>query len=99
MPGEKVYVVTQVDDMKDGRIQSTLDDGFMMSNFNVGDNYDKYSELISVDDVVAIAGTISETTDYSIAGKSVDLNDCIVFAVGDDTEEYQKESTDEMLSQ
>lgn len=99
MPGEKVYVVTQVDDMKDGRIQSTLDDGFMMSNFNVGDNYDKYSELISVDDVVAISGTISETTDYSIAGKSVDLNDCIVFAVGDDTEKYRKESTDESLSQ
>lgn len=99
IPGEKVYVVTQVDDMKDGRIQSTLDDGFVMSNFNVGDNYDKYSELISVDDVVAIAGTVSETTDYSIAGKSVDLNDCIVFAVGDDAEEYRKESTDESLSQ
>lgn len=99
MPGEKVYVVTQVDDMKDGRIQSTLDDGFMMSNFNVEDNYDKYSELISVDDVVAIAGTVSETTDYSIAGKSVDLNDCIVFAIGDDAEEYRKESTDESLSQ
>lgn len=99
MSGVKVYVVTQVDDMKDGRIQSTLDDGFVMSNFNVGDNYDKYSELISVDDVVAIAGTVSETTDYSIAGKSVDLNDCIVFAVGDDAEEYRKESTDESLSQ
>lgn len=99
MPGEKVYVLTQVDDMKDGRIQSTLDDGFMMSNFNVGDNYDKYSELISVDDVIAIAGTVSETTDYSIAGKSVDLNDCIVFAIGDDSEKYRKESTDESLSQ
>lgn len=99
MSGVKVYVVTQVDDMKDGKIQSTLDDGFMMSNFNVGDNFDKYSELISVDDTVAIAGTVSDMTDYSFAGKSVELNDCVVFAIGDDANQYVKDSTDESLLQ
>lgn len=99
MTGVKVYVVTQVDDMKDGKIQSTLDDGFMMSNFNVGDNYNKYSELISEEDTVAIAGTVADMTDYSFAGKSVEVNDCIVFAVGDDASQYVKGSTDESLSQ
>ena len=99
MSGAKVYVVTQVDDMKDGKIQSTLDDGFMMSNFNVGDNYEKYSEFIEVDDTVAIAGTVVDMTDYSFVGKSVEVNDCIVFAVGDDTNQYIKDATDESLSQ
>lgn len=99
MSGVKVYIVTQVDDMKDGMIQSTLDDGFMMSNFNVGDNYDKYSEFITEDDTVAIAGTVADMTDYSFVGKSVELNDCIVFAIGDDANKYDKDSTDESLSQ
>ena len=99
MSGAKVYVVTKVDDMKDGKIQSTLDDGFMMSNFNVGDNYEKYSEFIAEDDAVAIAGTVADMTDYSFVGKSVEVNDCIVFAVGDDTNQYVKDSTDESLSQ
>lgn len=99
MTGVKAYVVTQVDDMKDGMIQSTLDDGFMMSNFNVGDNYEKYSEFIAEDDTVAIAGTVADMKDYSFAGKSVELNDCIVFAVGDDANQYVKDSTDESLSQ
>lgn len=99
MSGVKVYVVTQVDDMKDGKIQSILDNGFMMSNFNVGDNYEKYSEFIAEDDMVAIAGTVADMTDYSFAGKSVEVNDCIVFAVGDDADQYVKDSTDESLSQ
>lgn len=99
MEGAKVYVVTQVDDMKDGIIQSTLDDGFMMSSFHVGNNYDKYSELIAEDDTVAIAGVVTKTNDYSFAGKSVELENCIIFAVGNEVESYRKDSTDESLSQ
>lgn len=99
MSGVKVYIVTQVDDIKDGRIQSTLDDGFMMSDFYVGDNYEKYSNSLSENDTVAIAGTVSEINDYSFVGKSVQLNDCIVFAVGNDALSYKKDATDESLSQ
>lgn len=99
MPGVKVYVVTQVDDIKEGRIQSTLDDGFMMSDFWVGDNYEKYSNSISEDETVAIAGTVSEIRDYSFVGKSVQLNDCIVFATGNDALSYKKDTTDESLNQ
>lgn len=98
MPGEKVYLVTQVDDIKEGMIQSTLDDGYMMSNFYVGDNYDKYKESLSIGDAIAIAGVVSDINDYSIIGTSVELKDCIVFAVGDDAKTYKKDSTAKSLS-
>ena len=98
MPGEKVYVVTQVDDIKDGMIQSTLDDGYMMSNFYVGDNYSKYEKGLSKGDTIAIAGVVSNINDYSIIGTSVELNDCIVFAMGDEAKTYKKDSTAKSLS-
>ena len=98
MPGEKVYVVTQVDDIKDGMIQSTLGDGYMMSNFYVGDNYSKYEKGLSKGDTIAIAGVVSNINDYSIIGTSVELNDCIVFAVGDEAKTYKKDSTAKSLS-
>lgn len=99
MPGVKVYIVIQVDDIKEGRIQSTLDDGFMMSDFYVGDNYEKYRNSISEDETVAIAGTVSEIKDYSFVGKSIQLNDCIVFATGNDALSYKKDATDASLNQ
>lgn len=98
MPGEKVYVVTQIDDIKDGMIQSTLGDGYMMSNFYVGDNYSKYEKGLSKGDTIAIAGVVSNINDYSIIGTSVELNDCIVFAVGDEAKTYKKDSTAKSLS-
>lgn len=98
MPGEKVYLITQVDDIKEGMIQSTLGDGYMMSNFYVGDNYDKYKESLSIGDTIAIAGVVSNINDYSIIGTSVELNDCIVFAVGDEAKAYKKDSTAKSLS-
>lgn len=97
--GVKIYVVTEVNDIKDGLIQSILTDGYMMSSFDVGDKYSKYESLIREDDTVAIAGTVGEIHDYSLFGKSVDINDCIVFAIGNEAETYRKAATDDSLSQ
>lgn len=99
MEGEKIYVVTDISDMKDGRIQSTLNDGFMMSNFYVGDMYEKYKEYISEGDTVAILGTVSDKEGYGFLGDSVNVSDCMVFAVGNEALKYKKTSSDEELSQ
>ena len=99
MQGAKVYVVTDVDDMKDNLIQSTLADGFMMSGFDVGDNYSKYKSIIEKGDIVAVLGTVSENIDYSFFGSSVRLIDCKVFAIGEEAESYKKDKTDDGLSQ
>lgn len=99
MEGTKVYVVTKIDDMKDENIQSTLTDGFMMSNFHVENNFERYQEILKEDDLVAILGTVSGYNSYSFMGKSVELDDCLVFAVGDDAEKYRKDNSDEGLAQ
>ena len=41
---------------------------------------------------------MSNINDYSIIGTSVELNDCIVFAVGDEAKTYKKDSTAKSLS-
>lgn len=99
MQGVKIYVVTDVDDMKDNLIQSTLADGFMMSGFDVGDNYSKYESMVEKGDTVAILGTVAENTDYSFFGSSVRLIDCKIFAIGEEAESYKKDKTDDGLSQ
>ena len=101
MEGVKVYVVTQIDDIKADMIQSTLSDGYMMSSFHVGDSdkYQKYESSLNKDDLVAILGTVSKTNDFGVMGSSVELNDCLVFAKGEETKKYQKETSDEALSE
>ena len=100
MEGVKIYVVTNIDDMKDNSIQSNMSDGFMMSSFHVSNDniYSKYEDILKEDDTVAILGTVSDVTSYGFAGKSYDINNCLVFAVGSDAEQYRKDSSDESLS-
>lgn len=99
MDGAKVYVVTDIDDMKDGFIQSTLSGGFMMSSFDVGERFSKYETGLSEGDVIAICGTVSGQDDYGFVGNSVSLNDCYVFASGQEAEKYRKDKSDDALSQ
>lgn len=94
-----VYVVTDVDDIKDGKIQSTLSDGFMMSGFNVGDRYSKYESSLEKGDIVAICGTVAGQDSYGGIGNSISLNDCYVFASGQEAEKYRKDKSDDALSQ
>lgn len=99
MDGVNVYVVTDIDDIKDGKIQSTLADGFMMSGFNVGDRYSKYESNLEEGDIVAICGTVSGRNDYGSMGNSVNLEDSYVFAVGEEANNYKKEASDSGLSE
>lgn len=99
MDGVKVYVVTSISDMKEGRIQSTLsENGLMMSDFNVGDNYTKYENALSKGDLIAICGIVSGHDDYGFMGTSVNLQDCAVFAVGESARIYEKSASDDELS-
>lgn len=99
MDGVKVYVVTSISDMKEGRIQSTLsENGLMMSDFSVGENYAKYENALSRGDLIAICGTVSGHDDYGFMGTSVNLNDCMVFAIGDNARMYEKTASDGELS-
>lgn len=99
MEGVNIYVVTEIDDIKENMIQSNLSDGYMMSSFNVGENYSKYESKLKKGDIVAISGTVARNDGYGFMGKSVNVNDCLVFAVGEKSEEYKKDSSDENLSQ
>ncbi len=98
MEGAKIYVIVEIDDMKEGTIQSNLSDGYMMSNFLVGENYDKYKSKLKDGDIVGISGTVAGNDGYGFMGKSVNVEDCLVFAVGEEAEEYRKESSGEGLS-
>ena len=87
MSDAQVYVVTNVDDVKSGMVQSELTDGFMMSSFHVIPKYyEKYEAGLKEGDVVAVAGTVSGLDDYGFLGSSVNLEDCVVFAVGSEAE-------------
>lgn len=98
MDGTKIYVVTVVDDIKeDDLFQSNLSDGYMMSNFHVGENFNTYKSFINKGDLVAIAGTVTGYDNYSITGTSVDVSDCIIFAVGEKAKEYRKKKSDKSL--
>lgn len=99
MGGVKVYVVTDIDDMKPNKIQSTLSGGYVMSNFDVGENYSKYESVLKDGDMVAIIGTVTGHDDYGFIGTSVDLHGCQVFAVGDTALSYLKNVSDSGLSQ
>lgn len=98
MEGVKVYVVTDIDDIKNGMIQSTLSDGYMMSGFDVGNNYSRYESGLKIGDLVAICGTVSGYNDYGFMGNYVSLNDCEVFAAGDNALSYKREVSDGGLS-
>lgn len=99
MDGVKVYVVTDIDDIKDGIIQSNLSDGFMMSSFNVGERFPKYESGLLEGDIIAICGIVSGQDNYGFVGNSVNLNDCYVFASGQEAEKYRKDKSDDALSQ
>ncbi len=99
MEGAKIYVVVEIDDIKEDMIQSNLSDGYMMSSFHVGENYEKYESQLNKGDIVGISGTVAGNDSYSFMGKSVNVDDCLVFAVGDKAKEYKKENSDEGLSQ
>lgn len=98
LSGVKIYTVISVNDIKNNKIQSTLTDGFMMSNFDVGNRYDTYKKLFKRDDVVAILGTVSDYTDYKITNKSVSVENCYVFAAGSEAESYNNSKSDDGLS-
>lgn len=99
MEGRKVYTVVSIDDIdaSDSCIQSSLGDGLMMSNFYIKDNMSKYESSLKEDDVVAIAGTVGKVSSYSFLGKSISLNDCILFAYNDDAEKLRKDATSQEL--
>lgn len=98
MEGVKIYVVTTVDDIKDDDMfQSNLSDGYMMSSFHVGEKYEKYKSFIDKGDLIAIAGTVTGYDNYSLTGTSVEISDCIIFAVGEDAEKYRKKKSDKSL--
>lgn len=100
MSGVKVYAVIEISDMKSGVIQTNLnDDGFMMSDFEVGDRYKSYSKNLNDGDEIAILGTVDSITNYGAVGSSVTLKDCYVFAKGKEAQKYKEEKSSDGLSQ
>lgn len=100
MKDVKVYTVVEISDMKTGVIQANLiDDGFMMSDFEVGDRYESYSRVLSEGDEIAVLGIVDSISDYGIAGSSVTLKDCYVFSKENDAQKYKKEKSSDELSQ
>src|SRR5690625_5134455 len=86
--------------MRTGVIQANLiDDGFMMSDFEVGDRYESYSRVLNEGDEIAVLGIVDSISDYGIAGSSVTLKDCYVFSKGNDAQKYKKEKSADELSQ
>lgn len=101
MSGANIYTVATVSDIKDNKVQVTIGDKFMMSDFNVSDSklYAKYESGLKDDDVVAVLGTVSSVDSWGFMGDSIKLDNCMVFAKGDDANSYKKDTSDDSLSQ
>lgn len=93
MAGIKVFCVIEIDDIKDEKIQSNISDGYMMSNFIVVEKY----ENIKKGDVVAVLGEIGDYNDYGKIGKTLNLNNCYIFAKGENAKTYELSESDENL--
>ena len=96
LEGVKVYVVTEYSKMNDTAIQANITGGFMYSEFDTGKRASDYSSILNDGDKIAILGTVKGSDDY-ITGKSIKLENCYVFAIGDDTEQYIKKKSDKKL--
>lgn len=94
MDGAKIYCVIEIEDITDdGIIQSNITDGYMFSNFTLKEP----DENAEVGQTVAILGKISGYNDYGIAGNSIEISNCYIFADGDNANEYKKEKSDKKL--
>ena len=98
MTGCRIYTVGTISDFNDNAVQITLADGFMMSNFDVGDRISRYENAFKRNDTVAILGTIESYDDFWLVGRSVKLNNCYIFAYGDDANSYIQSQSDPALS-
>lgn len=96
MEGVKFYTVVQVDDIKDGVIQSNIDTGYMMSNFHPVKDY---SKTVNEDDTIAVMGEVDDYMDYGSVGKSIDFKNCYIFSTGENAEKYKKKESDASFSQ
>ena len=61
--------------------------------------YAKYESGLKDDDVVAILGTVSNVDSWGFMGDSINLENCMVFAKGDEAKSYKKDASDDSLSQ
>lgn len=95
LSGQKIYTVIKVSDMKEGRIQSSLTDGFMMSSFNTVKDY---MGQFKRDDVVGVYGEVDSSSTYFV-GTSVNIINCDVFASGEYADTFIQDATDESLAE
>ncbi len=95
LEGVKIYTVITVDELDNEKIQSTLADGYMMSNFYTTEDA---TNKIAEDDVVAVYGTVADYNSYGSIGTSVNINDCRILAVGDEASSLEQESSSENLA-
>ena len=93
LSGEKIFIVTEISDFKDGMVQcNILDTGYMMSNFYTNYNY---KSSLKKGDKIAILGIVDNKVDsYGSFGKSFNFRDCMIFASGNDALEYLSSSSD-----
>lgn len=99
MSGVNVYTVITVDDINEDNIQSSISNGYMFSEFCLENAHVQQKDFINKDDKIAIMATVDNFDTYSFLGTSVKLKDCIIFAKDEEASKYQKETSDEVLSQ
>ena len=93
LTGEKVYIIADVNEIDSEKIQITISDGYMMSNFRTPVDY---SQSINEDDKVAILCTVGSADDTfgTFLGTSYEFEDAYVFAVGKAVKEYKNAESD-----
>lgn len=96
LEGVKFYTVAEVNEYEESIIRITLSDGFMMSTFNCKKDY---SDKVQEEQNIAIMGVVGGYNDYGVMGKSIQFDDCMVFAVGEDSRQYELEISDEYFNE
>lgn len=94
MSGVPFCTLINIDKIDEGKIQSAINGGFMMSSFNTVKDY---SGVLKEDEAVAVIGTVDGYSSYGFVGESLSFSDCMVIAAGDDAKKFEQEKSDKSL--
>lgn len=96
MSGAKIYVVGEFGDINENALQLSITEGFAYSEFDCGDRIGEYEKVLKEDDIVAVLGTVKKA-DKHLFGKSIKLEKCYLFAIGEEAEKYKEKKSDKKL--
>lgn len=94
MNGIPIYIVTKADSLSDTRLTAYLNDGSSSTYFNFASHTDNYESSIAKGETVAVLGTVGEIKEQFLLGNTLTIDNCYIFAKGEEAEAYRLGQSD-----